>query len=141
MEAGTEHGAGSRSSRGCVRPATRSTPLRWPAWASGRIYSTRASAWTHVRDVVDVLEREDLRDVFLVGHSYGGMVISGAAELAAGRLAHLVFLDAFVPEDGQSLFDLLRPDRRALYLQAAKVHGEGWRVPPPRRKRWASPTR
>ena len=85
----------------------------------------------HVRDVVDVLELEGL-----VGHSYGGMVISGAAELAASRLAHLVFLDAFVPEDGQSLLDLLRPERRDLYLRAAKEHGEGWRVPPPPPKAW-----
>jgi pimeloyl-ACP methyl ester carboxylesterase len=86
---------------------------------------------THVRDVVDVLEREDLCDVVLVDHSYGGMVISGAADLAAGCLAHLVFLDAFVPEDGQSLLDLLRPERRDLYLRAAREHGDGWRVPPP----------
>jgi pimeloyl-ACP methyl ester carboxylesterase len=85
----------------------------------------------HVRDVVDVLELEGL-----VGHSYGGMVISGAAELAASRLAHLVFLDAFVPEDGQSLLDLLRPERRDLYLRAAKEHGEGWRVPPPPPQAW-----
>ena len=86
---------------------------------------------THVQDVVDVLDREDLRDVVLVGHSYGGMVISGAGELAAGRLARLDFLDAFVPEGGQSLLDLLSPERRDFYLRAAKEHGEGWRVQPP----------
>jgi pimeloyl-ACP methyl ester carboxylesterase len=55
-----------------------------------------------------------------VGHSYGGMVIAGAADLTAARLAHLVFLDAFVPEAGQSLFDLLRPERRDLYRQGAR---------------------
>lgn len=59
------------------------------------------------------------------------MVIAGAADLAADRLAHLVFLDAFVPEDGQSLFDLLRPERRDLYRRGAQEDGEGWRVPPP----------
>ena len=85
---------------------------------------------------MDVLEREDLHDVVLVGHSYGGMVISGVAELAAGRLSHLVFLDAFVPEDGQSLFDLLRPERRDLYLRAAEEHGEGWQVPAPPPQVW-----
>lgn len=86
---------------------------------------------THVRDVVDVLKSEELNEVILVGHGYGGMVIAGAANRAADRLAHLVFLDAFVPEDGQSLFDLLRPERRDLYRQGAREQGEGWRVPPP----------
>ena len=88
---------------------------------------------THVRDVVGVLDFEDLNGVVLVGHSYGGMVISGVAEHAAERVSRLVFLDAFVPEDGQSLFDLLRPERRDLYRQGALERGEGWRVsaPPP----------
>jgi pimeloyl-ACP methyl ester carboxylesterase len=55
---------------------------------------------THIRDVVNVLVYEDLRDVLLVGHSYGGAVVTGAAERVPGRLAHLVYVDAFVPEDG-----------------------------------------
>lgn len=89
-----------------------------------------------MQDVVDVLQGEDLHDVVLVGHTYGGMVISGVAELAAGRLSHLIFLDAFVLEDGQSLFDLPGPERRDLYLRAAEEHGEGWQVPPPRPQVW-----
>src|SRR5689334_15631432 len=64
---------------------------------------------THAQDVIGVLEYEDLRDVVLVGHSYGGMVITAVAERAAERLAHLVYLDAFVPRDGQSQMDLLGP--------------------------------
>src|SRR5713226_3159825 len=55
---------------------------------------------THIEDVVNVIQYEDLRDVVLVGHSYGGMVITGVAEHVAERLAHLCYLDAFVPEDG-----------------------------------------
>ncbi|HVE78464.1 MAG TPA: alpha/beta hydrolase [Gemmatimonadaceae bacterium] len=58
---------------------------------------------THVTDVVNLLLFEDLRDVVLVGHSYGGMVISGVAERAPERIRHLVFIDAFVPEDGESV--------------------------------------
>src|SRR5712692_8234402 len=61
---------------------------------------------THVRDVCGVLECENLKDVVLVGHSYGGMVITGVAERSAKRLSQLVYLDAFVPTDGQSLLDL-----------------------------------
>jgi pimeloyl-ACP methyl ester carboxylesterase len=63
---------------------------------------------THIQDVTAVLECEDLRDVVLVGHSYGGMVITGVADRAGDRLAHLVYLDAFVPENGQSV----RPSRQ-----------------------------
>lgn len=85
----------------------------------------------HVLDVVNVLEYEDLGGVTLVGHSYGGMVISGVAGRVPERIARLVYLDAFVPEDGQSLFDLLRPERREVYLRGAREHGGGWRVPPP----------
>jgi pimeloyl-ACP methyl ester carboxylesterase len=85
----------------------------------------------HVRDVLAVLEYEDLRGVILVGHSYGGMVITGVADRAAGRLAHLVFLDAFVPDGGQALFDVLPPERREMYREQARDLGEGWLVPAP----------
>ena len=55
---------------------------------------------THITDVVQVLEMEDLRDVVLIGHSYGGMVATGVADRVPERLERLVYLDAFVPEDG-----------------------------------------
>ena len=55
---------------------------------------------THIQDVVAVIETEDLRDVILLGHSYGGMVVTGAADRVADRLAHLAYLDAFAPLDG-----------------------------------------
>jgi pimeloyl-ACP methyl ester carboxylesterase len=60
---------------------------------------------THVKDVLGVLEFEDLRNVILVGHSYGGMITTSVAEHAAERLATLVYVDAFVPKDGQSAFE------------------------------------
>jgi pimeloyl-ACP methyl ester carboxylesterase len=58
---------------------------------------------THIDDVVNVLIYEDLRDVVLVGHSYGGMVITGVADRAPDRIRRMVYLDAFVPNDGESL--------------------------------------
>lgn len=85
---------------------------------------------THIRDVTSVFEFEDLRDVILVGHSYGGMVITGVAGCAAERLAHLVYLDAFVPEPGQSLADLIGPAGVADAQEKARTEGEGWLVPP-----------
>lgn len=58
---------------------------------------------THVADIVNLVEAEELRDVVLVGHSYGGMVITGAADALRGRVRHLVYLDAAVPADGDNL--------------------------------------
>jgi pimeloyl-ACP methyl ester carboxylesterase len=86
---------------------------------------------THIRDVIGVLEFEDLRDVILVGHSYGGPVINGAADRVPERVAQLVYLDAEVPRDGEAEMDLLPPDERSAYEESAKLHGEGWRIPPP----------
>lgn len=65
----------------------------------------RVGLQTHVDDVVRVLVENSLEDVVLVGHSYGGMVITGAAEGAAPRIRKLVYLDAMVPEHGQSMFE------------------------------------
>lgn len=62
-----------------------------------------------ITDIVEVLEFEDLRDVILVGHSYGGMVITGVADRAADRIGHLVYLDAANPVNGQSLVDVAGP--------------------------------
>jgi pimeloyl-ACP methyl ester carboxylesterase len=89
---------------------------------------------THIQDVVAVLESEELRQVTLVGHSYGGMVISGVAARAAARISHLVYLDAFVPEAGKSLLDYLGP-LAAVMREAAAAQGEGWKIPslPPER--------
>ena len=85
---------------------------------------------THVQDVVAVLEAEELRNVVLVGHSYAGMVISGAAARADKRVARLVYLDAFVPDAGQSLLSLVPPEHAAGVRKAAQTDGEGWRIPP-----------
>ncbi|MBL7498032.1 alpha/beta hydrolase [Frankia sp. CNm7] len=63
----------------------------------------------HVQDVVALLHHENLRDVILVGHSYGGMVITGIADRAADRVGRLVYLDAANPVNGQSLLDVAGP--------------------------------
>ncbi len=75
----------------------------------------------HIRDIVAVLHYEDLRDVILVGHSYGGMVITGVADRAAERIGRLAYLDAANPVNGQSLVDVsgpiieaVRPDGRVV---------------------------
>lgn len=58
---------------------------------------------THINDVVNAILYEGLKDVILVGHSYGGMVITGVADKVPGRIKRLVYLDAFVPNDGESV--------------------------------------
>lgn len=84
----------------------------------------------HVQDIVGLLEMEELKRVVLVGASYGGMVITGVAGRAAARLAHLVYLDGFVPTNGQALVDLLPAEVAAELRAAAQTHGDGWRIPP-----------
>ena len=86
---------------------------------------------THIADVAAVLHFEDLSDVVLVGHSYGGMVITGVADTQPERIAQLVYLDADVPADGDCEFDFVSPEDRAGYEEAARTRGEGWKVPPP----------
>ena len=62
---------------------------------------------THIEDVVNMLLYEDLHDVILVGHSYGGMVITGVADRMPNRIRHLIYIDAFVPNDNESLVKLV----------------------------------
>jgi pimeloyl-ACP methyl ester carboxylesterase len=75
---------------------------------------------THITDVVNLIEYEGLTDVILLGHSYGGMVITGAADRAGGRVGHLVYLDAAHPANGQSLADV-SPDMMAMTEREKRV--------------------
>jgi pimeloyl-ACP methyl ester carboxylesterase len=81
----------------------------------------------HVDDVSRLLS--DLPPVSLVGHSYAGMIISGVAETNPTKVQRLVFLDAFIPEDGQSVLDLLPPEIGAHFRDIARKQGNGWRLP------------
>ncbi len=81
---------------------------------------------THITDVAQVLEMEDLREVVLIGHSYGGMVATGVADRVPERLERLIYLDAFVPEDGQSLAMLTGQDPEAWRATAE----DGWKAQP-----------
>jgi pimeloyl-ACP methyl ester carboxylesterase len=71
--------------------------------------NTEISLSTHIMDIVNVIKFEDLHDVILVGHSYGGMVISGVAEQVPDRIKQLIYLDAFVPNDGESIKSMVGP--------------------------------
>lgn len=84
---------------------------------------------THVQDVVNLVLFEDLREIVLVGHSYGGAVITGCLDHIGDRVRHLVYLDAFVPQDGESVESTLGLGTRDL---ARRLNGD-WLVPPPDR--------
>ncbi len=85
---------------------------------------------THVQDIVGVIRWEELSDVVLCGHSYGGMVVTGVAEQIAAKIRSLVYLDAFVPENGKSLFDYLPAEQSEQMRTDAAQNGEGYMVTP-----------
>ena len=85
---------------------------------------------THVTDVVNLFEYRDLRDVMLVGHSYGGTVVTAAAERISNRLRRLVYLDASVPRDGESNDDVIGATMAEQLRASAMSEGDGWKVPP-----------
>ena len=85
---------------------------------------------THIRDVAGCIEAEEISDIILVGHSYGGMVITGVADRMADRIKALVYLDAFVPDDGESLGRCCksRSNRRWLRNSSADFAMQPWKT-------------
>ena len=89
---------------------------------------------THILDVENTIRYEDLTDITLVGHSYGGMVVTGVADRVPDLITHLVYVDAFLPRDGQSCFDLGGaggPERAVIE--------DGWKVMPMARPQAETP--
>jgi pimeloyl-ACP methyl ester carboxylesterase len=84
---------------------------------------------THIQDLLGVIKHEELDDFVLLGHSYGGMVATGVADRVPERISQLIYLDAFVPRDGQSLLELQGPDAARGMRERVKA-GDGWRVEP-----------
>jgi pimeloyl-ACP methyl ester carboxylesterase len=84
----------------------------------------------HIADIIGVLDFEDLHEVILVGHSYGGMVATGVADRAHERIAQLIYLDAFVPRNGESVSDLLGEEGRARSVAARQAAGLVGQLPP-----------
>jgi pimeloyl-ACP methyl ester carboxylesterase len=106
------------------------TPTLTGVAERSHLLSADVNLETHIQDVVNLLEWEELSDVVLCGHSYGGCVISGVADRVPRRLRALLYLDAFVLEDGESLHDVIPPAQRDMQIEAMRSAGDGWRVPP-----------
>src|SRR5205807_3847376 len=83
-----------------------------------------------IEDVLGVFKLERLSEVVRAGHSYGGMVITGVADRIADKIRALAYLDAFIPDDGQSLFDINIPANTQRFLDSAGASG-GLSVPAP----------
>jgi pimeloyl-ACP methyl ester carboxylesterase len=82
---------------------------------------------THIQDIVGELQEKNLHDIVLVGHSYGAIVITGVVDQVPERIAHLVYLDTFVPRDGESMADV-SPVVIGLLRKQAQSHGDGYKV-------------
>lgn len=85
---------------------------------------------THIQDILGVLQCEELSDVVLCGHSYAGVVITGVADKASHQIRSLVYLDALVPTDGQTVLDILPAEAASSHQETARTSGSGFRVPP-----------
>jgi pimeloyl-ACP methyl ester carboxylesterase len=83
------------------------TPTLTGVGERSHLLSPHVNLKTHIEDVVNLIRWEELSDVVLCGHSYGGCVITGVADRLPNRIGAMVYLDAFTPEDGESLFDIL----------------------------------
>ena len=106
------------------------TPTLTGQGERSHLTGTAINLTLHIIDVLNVFHYERLDGVVLAGHSYGGMVITGVGDRIPDRIRALVYLDAFLPQDGQSLFDINVPKNTQMFIDnAGKIGGLG--VPPP----------
>jgi pimeloyl-ACP methyl ester carboxylesterase len=106
------------------------TPTLTGVGERSHLLSRNIDLQVHIDDVANLIRWEALDTVILCGHSYGGCVVSGVADAMPDRIAALVYLDAFLLDDGETLHDLLPDEQREMQLSLANEYGEGWRVPP-----------
>jgi pimeloyl-ACP methyl ester carboxylesterase len=85
---------------------------------------------THITDVINVIKFEQLHDIILIGHSYGGMVITGVVDRMPERIAQVIYLDAMLPQNGESAISLMRERGKALLDRADKGFIAPWWVRP-----------
>jgi pimeloyl-ACP methyl ester carboxylesterase len=93
---------------------------------------------THITDVVNLIEFEDLGEVMLVGHSYAGLVVTGVADRVPEHISQLVLVDIGPPLDGVALIDMFEPEARRYVEWQVEESGDGWRFPMPPREELAT---
>lgn len=120
------------------------TPTYTGLGERGHLASAAIDLETHIADILGVLTFEGLRAVNLIGHSYGGMVATGVADRARARIVRLIYIDAFAPNDGDSVIDLLPEQARAQRKPSPDGFISPMPMPPdtgPRDRAWADPLR
>lgn len=123
------------------------TPTLTGLGAKHHLLTAETDLETHIADIANLIVWENLKDVVLVGHSYGGMAVTGVADRIADRIADIIYLDAIVPQDGQSTLDV-QPEGRAEWMRDRALDNGGIAIPPvdpelygvtdPRQKSWVS---
>jgi pimeloyl-ACP methyl ester carboxylesterase len=106
------------------------TPTLTGVGERSHLITPQVNLETHIQDVVNLIRWEELSNLVLCGHSYGGAVVSGVADRVPDRIGALIYLDAFLLEDGRSVHDEVPPEHRSVQLESARVLGDGWKVPP-----------
>lgn len=106
------------------------TPTLTGVGERSHLLSPQVNLETHIDDVVNLIRWEELSNVVLCGHSYAGIVVSGVADRVPERIAALIYLDAFLLEDGRCLADELPPEQKNIHLERTRLEGDGWKVPP-----------
>ncbi len=106
------------------------TPTLTGVGERSHLLTPQVNLETHIADVINLIRWEELTGVVLCGHSYGGCVVTGVADRIPEKVRALVYVDAFVPENGQSLHDALSPEARNEQIEAARKFGDGWKTPP-----------
>ncbi len=107
------------------------TPTQTGLGERSHLLSRQITVDTHIEDVANVIETDELTNIILVGHSYGGVAVTGVADRMTDRIRHIVYLDALIPENGETVFQTLpagAPDARR---KAAREQGGGVALPVP----------
>lgn len=107
------------------------TPTQTGLGERSHLMSRQITVDTHVGDIANVIETDELRDIILVGHSYGGIAVTGVADRMTDRIRHVVYLDALLPENGKTVFGILPPGLEAARRKTADEQGGGVALPVP----------
>ncbi len=107
------------------------TPTQTGLGERSHLLSRQITVDTHIGDVANAIETDEIRDLVLVGHSYGGMAVTGVADRMTDRIRHVVYLDALIPEDGDTAFKILPTGVEEARRKAAREQGGGVALPVP----------
>jgi pimeloyl-ACP methyl ester carboxylesterase len=107
------------------------TPTLTGLGERSHLLSRQITLDTHIRDVTNVIETDEIEGIILVGHSYGGMIVTGVADRMHSRIRHVLYLDALIPENGDSGFTILPSGMGNARRKAAREQGDGLTMPVP----------